>query len=78
MLTHFQRNFEISRPVEYSTGPLFGEPTNEKFKKSRFVQIHLKFDPNEFRYRFRVQNGSKTSQGLISGHISGTRTIPAT
>ena len=39
MLTHFERNFEISRPVEYSTGPNFGEPTSEKFKKIDFFKM---------------------------------------
>ena len=34
------------------------------------LQNCLKFDLNEFRYRFRVQNTSKTSHGLISGHIT--------
>ena len=69
------RNFETRRIFYGST---FWWTHKWKIQKNRFFQIHLKFDPNEFRYRFRVQNGSKTSQGLISGHISGTRTIPAT
>ena len=69
------RNFETRRIFYGST---FWWTHKWKIQKNRFFQIHLKFDPNEFRYRFRVQNGSKTPQGLISGHISGPRTIPAT
>ena len=75
-----RRNFyiEISGPVEYSTTHFLGWPTTEKSKKSIFFQNCLKFDLNGFRYRFRVQNGSKTPQGLISGHISIFQTLPAT
>ena len=32
-LSNFQYYFEIWRPVEISTRPIFGEPTNKKFEK---------------------------------------------
>ena len=32
-LSNFQYYFEISRPIEISAGPIFGEPTNKKFEK---------------------------------------------
>ena len=43
---------------------------SQKMIKNQFFQNDLKFDLNEFRYRFQLQNGSKTPQGFISGHIS--------
>ena len=75
-----RRNFyiEISGPVEYSTGPHFGVPQVKIAKKSIFFWNFLKFDLNAFRYRFRVQNNSKTPQEPISGHISSFRPISAT
>ena len=57
--------------------PIFGSPTIEKRPKNRFFQNFLKIDLNEFRYRFRVQNDSKTPQEPISGHISSFRPISA-
>ena len=74
-----RRNFygTFSGPVEYSTTHFWWNPQVKNFKKKRFFQNCLKFDLNEFRYRIRVQNGSKTPQGLISGHISLSRTLPA-
>ena len=73
-----RRNFyiEILGPVEYSTGPHFGVPQMKIAKKSIFWNF-LKFDLNAFRYRFRVQNNSKTPQEPISGHISSFRPISA-
>ena len=68
---------EILGPVEYSTPQFFGAPTNEKIRKNSIFQFCLKCDLNGFRYRFRVQNGSKTPKGHISGHISYFRTLPA-
>ena len=35
----FWNYFEISRPVEISTGPIFGEPTNKKFKKIQIFKM---------------------------------------
>ena len=58
--------------------PIFGSPTTEKSPKNRFFQNFLKIDLNEFRYRFRVQNGFQTPQRPISGHISIFWTVPAT
>ena len=74
-----RRNFyiEISGPVEYSTSPHFGVPQVKIAKKSIFFWNFLKFDLNAFRYRFRVQNNSKTPQEPISGHISSFRPISA-
>ena len=57
--------------------PIFGSPTTEKRQKNRFFQNFLKIDLNEFRYRFRVQNNSKTPQDPISGHISSFWPISA-
>ena len=73
-----RRNFyiEFSRPVKYSTGPRLVVPQVKIAKKSIF-QSFSKFDLNEFRYRFRVQNNSKTPQEPISGHISSFRPISA-
>ena len=75
-----RRNFyiEISGPVEYSTSPHFGVPQVKIAKKSIFFWNFLKFDLNAFRYRFWVQNNSKTPQEAISGHISSFRPISAT
>ena len=38
-LTDFQNYFEISTPVEISTGSILGEPTNKKFQKIDFFKI---------------------------------------
>ena len=38
-LSNFQYYFEISKPVEISTGPIFGEPTNKKFQKIQNFKI---------------------------------------
>ena len=38
-LTDFQHYFEISTPVEISTGSILGEPTNKKFQKIDFFKI---------------------------------------
>ena len=40
-LSDFQYYFEISRPIEISTGPIFGEPTNKKIEKSK-ISKYLK------------------------------------
>ena len=75
-----RRNFyiEISGPVEYSTTAFLGSPHNWKTQKKSIFRIFLKCDLDGFRYRFRVQNNSKTPQGPISGHISSFRPISAT
>ena len=46
-----------------------------KISKNPKIWIFLKLHLNAFRYRFRVQNGSKTPQGPISGHIMKFWTI---
>ena len=38
-LSDFQYFFEISRPVEISTGRIFGEPTNKIFEKIQNFKI---------------------------------------
>ena len=38
-LNNFQYYFEISRPVEISTRPIFGEPTNKKIEKIQNFKI---------------------------------------
>ena len=48
-----------------------------KIPKNRFFCFFLKCDLDEPRYRFLVQNDSKTPQGPISGHVSHFRTLPA-
>ena len=48
-----------------------------KSPKNQFFQSFSKFDLNGFRYRFRVQNNSKTPQEPISGHISSFWPISA-
>ena len=47
----------------------FGDPQIKKSKNRKF-QNALKYDLNEFWYRFRVQNASKTPQVSISCHIT--------
>ena len=37
--TYFQCHIEISRHVEYSTGPILGGPTNENTQKIDFFKI---------------------------------------
>ena len=69
-LSNFQYYFEISSPVEISTRPNFGEPTNKNVEKNPKFQNVLKYVLNEFWYRFRVQNASKTSQVSISSNIT--------
>ena len=64
-------------PVEYSAGPFLVVPQLKNAQKNRFFQNFLKIDLNEFRYRFRVQNDSKTPHEPISGHISSVRPISA-
>ena len=39
-LSNFQYHFEISKPVEISTGPILGEPTNKNIEK---IQNLIKF-----------------------------------
>ena len=39
MLSNFQHHFEISRPIEISAGPIFGEPTNKKVEKIQNFKI---------------------------------------
>ena len=68
------RIFEASEIFYWST---FGGPTSENRQKNRFFQMFSKFDLNEFRYLFRVQNNSKTLQKPISGHISSFWPISA-
>ena len=38
-LTGFQHYFEISTPVEISTGSILAEPTNKNFQKIVFFKI---------------------------------------
>ena len=38
-LTGFQHYFEISTPVEISTGSILAEPTNKNFQKIDFFKI---------------------------------------
>ena len=38
-LSNFQHHFEISRPIEISAGPVFGEPTNKKVEKIQNFKI---------------------------------------
>ena len=38
-LTDFQHYFEISTPVEISTGSILVEPTNKKFQKIDFFKM---------------------------------------
>ena len=38
-LSEFQYYFEISRPVEISTGPILGEPTNKKSQKMQIFKM---------------------------------------
>ena len=76
-LSEFWYYFEISRPVEISTKPILGEPTNKKIEKNPKFQNTLKYDLNEFWYRFRVQNASKTPQVSISSHITSFWAISA-
>ena len=38
-LTGFQHYFEISTPVEISTGSILAKPTNQKFQKIDFFKI---------------------------------------
>ena len=83
----FEKSFDVSKPI-FIAGSKFRDPYNilrvhfwwshkSKSPKNRFFQNVLKFDLNEFRCRFRVQNSSKTPQESISGHISSFRPIPA-
>ena len=46
-----------------------------KISKNPKFWIFLKLHLNAFRYRFRVQNGSKTPHGPISGYIMKFWTI---
>ena len=38
-LSNFQHHVEISRPIEISAGPIFGEPTNKKVEKIQNFKI---------------------------------------
>ena len=78
------RQLKHSRPIfgRFLTGRIFyrlefGKNPQMKKSKNANFQNHLKIDPEGFRYRFRVQNASRTPQVSISGHISCTRTLPA-
>ena len=85
---HFSlKEYDVFGTLEISTSK-FRDPYNilrihilgsHKWKspKNRFFWNFLKFDLNAFRYRFRVQNNSKTPQEPISGHISSFRPISA-
>ena len=75
-----RRNFyiEISGPVEYSTSVFLESPHTWKAQKKSIFRLFLKCDLDGFRYRFLVQNNSKTPPGPISGHISSFRPISAT
>ena len=82
--THMPRMLKHSRPMfgRFVTGRIFyrleyGKNPQMKKSKNANFQNHLKIDPEGFRYRFRVQNASRTPQVSISGHISCTRTLPA-
>ena len=57
---------------------IFGVTPQLKNSKKSIFRIFLKCDLDGFRYRFLVQNNSKTPQGPISGHISSFRPISAT
>ena len=54
----------------------FGDPQFKKSKKRKF-QNALKYDLNEFWYRFRVRRCPKTPKEPISGHITPCWTISA-
>ena len=69
------RNFETRR-IFYEGN--FGGCHKWKFSKNPFFQNCLKFDLDGLRYRFLVQNTSKTPQESISGHILLSRPVSAT
>ena len=69
------RNFGTCR-IFYEC--IFGVTPHLKSSKKSIFRLFLKCDLDGFRYRFLVQNNSKTPQGPISGHISSFRPISAT
>ena len=69
------RNFGTCR-IFYDC--IFGVTPQLKSSKKSIFRLFLKCDLDGFRYRFLVQNNSKTPQGHISGRISSFRPISAT
>ena len=66
----------VLNPQNILRVPKWPKPTNENRKNAIFSNV-IKIDLKGFRYRFWVQNASKTPQKPISGHTSTFRPLPA-